>query len=52
MLRRYELTDLQWKQIASYFPTEYACKRERPLKDNRLMLNAMIWIARNGALLA
>lgn len=49
MLRLYELTDQQWEQIASYFPTEYSRKRGRPLKDNRLMLNAMIWIARSGA---
>lgn len=49
MLKRYELTNQQWEQIASLFPPENNGKRGRPLKDNRLMLNAMIWMARSGA---
>lgn len=49
MLKRYELTDQQWEQIASLLPPENTGKRGRPLKDNRLMLNAMIWIASSGA---
>lgn len=49
MLRRYELTDEEWKQIAPMFPPENTGKRGRPCKDNRTMLNAMVWLARSGA---
>ncbi len=49
MLKRYELTDQQWEQIAPLLPPENTGKRGRPLKNNRLILNAVIWIARSGA---
>lgn len=49
MTRRYELTDQEWEQIASLFPPEKNGKPGRPSKDNRLMINAMVWIARSGA---
>lgn len=49
MLKRYELTDQEWERIAHLFPPECTGKRGRPLKDNRLMLNAMVWLARSGA---
>lgn len=49
MLRRYELTDQQWEEIAPFLPPEKTGKRGRLLKDNRIMLNAMIWIARGGS---
>ncbi len=49
MLRRYELTDQQWEQIVPFLPPEKSGRRGRPLKSNRLMLNAMIWIARSGS---
>lgn len=49
MTRRYELTDEEWEQIKDLFPKENAIKRGRPLKDNRTMLNAMVWIVRSGA---
>ena len=49
MLRRYELTDQEWKQIAHRFPPENTGKRGRPRRDNRTMLNAVVWIARSGA---
>ena len=41
------MTDQQWEQIAPFLPPEKTGKRGRPLKDNRFMLNAMIWIARS-----
>lgn len=47
--RRYELTDEEWNKIKDLFPPESTGKRGRPAKDNRLMLNAMVWIARSGA---
>ena len=49
MLRRYELTDQEWKQIEHLFPPENTGKRGRPRRDNRTMLNAVVWIARSGA---
>lgn len=49
MIRRYELTDQEWEQIAPLLPPEKNSKPGRPSKDNRLMLNAMVWIARSGA---
>lgn len=49
MSRRYELTDQEWEQIALLLPPENTGKPGRPSKDNRLMLNAMIWLARSGA---
>lgn len=44
--RRYELTDEQWERIKNLIPQS---KIGRPPKDNRLMLNAMFWLARSGA---
>ena len=49
MLRRYELTDREWETIKDFLPPEKTGKRGRPSKDNRMMLNAMIWLARSGA---
>ena len=49
MLRRYELTDQEWKQTEHLFQPENTGKRGRPRRDNRTMLNAVVWIARSGA---
>ncbi len=49
MLKRYELTDQEWNQIAPLLPPEKSNRPDRPSKDNRTMLNAMVWIARSGA---
>ena len=45
-IKRYEMTDEQWKQISSLFPVP---KTGCPPKDNQLMFNAILWIARSGA---
>lgn len=45
-IRRYELTDEQWEIVKSFIPNN---KMGRPRKDDRLILNAMLWIARSGA---
>jgi transposase len=47
--RRYELSDDEWDQVKDLLPIEQTGKRGRPKKDNRGMLNAMIWLARSGA---
>lgn len=47
--RRYELTDAEWEQVKELIPPERTGKKGKPSKDNRVMLNAMIWLARSGA---
>lgn len=49
MLKRYELTDQEWERISPLLPPQKTMKPGRPPKDHRLMLNAMIWLARSGA---
>lgn len=49
MLRRYELTDEEWNHIAPLLPPENTGKQGRPQKDNRTILNGLVWLARNGA---
>jgi transposase len=44
--KRYEISDEQWNQINDLFPV---AKTGRPPMDNRLMFNAILWIARSGA---
>lgn len=44
--KRYEISDEQWNQIKDLF---IKAKTGRPPKDNRLMFNAVLWIARSGA---
>ena len=39
----------QWERIKELLPPERAGKRGRPRKDDRRMLNGMLWIARSGA---
>ena len=49
MLRRYELTDEEWNRIAPLLPPENTGKQGHPRKDNRTILNGMVWLARSGA---
>ena len=46
-VRRYEVTDEEWSRIKGYIPT---AKTGRPPKDHRQMLNAMMWLAKSGAM--
>ena len=48
-MKRYELTKEQWERIQPLLPPEKTGKRGHPCKDNRTMLNGMLWIARSGA---
>ena len=48
-MKRYELTKEQWERVQPLLPPERTGKRGRPRKDNRMMLNATLWIARTGA---
>jgi transposase len=45
-IKRYEMTDDQWEQISYLL---LGPKTGRPQKNNRLMFNAILWIARSGA---
>ena len=45
-VRRYEISDEQWEQIKDMFPR---AKTGRPPKDDRVMFNAILWLARSGA---
>ncbi len=47
-MRRYELTDEQWELIESLLPGREGDPGARGA-DNRLFVNAVIWIARTGA---
>ena len=47
---RYELSDGQWEQIASFFPDRYHYGRAgRPWKDHRLLVNGILWHLHTGA---
>ena len=45
----YNLTDEQWKRIQPLLPPENIGKRGRPRKDDRMMLNGMLWLNHSGA---
>ena len=49
MLRRYELTDEEWFRIEPLLPPENTGKQGRPRKDNRIIMNGIVWLARSGA---
>ena len=49
VLRRYELTDEEWKKIEGLLPPERTGKKGRPSKNNRTIFNGIVWIARSGA---
>lgn len=48
MTRRYELSEAQWTAIKEYLPGK-ATDVGRTAKDNRLFVNACLWIIRSGA---
>ena len=48
MRRRYELTDEQWDRVSGLLPAERG-RKARPAKDNRVMVNGMVWVLRTGA---
>lgn len=47
-MRRYEITDGQWELVAPLLPGK-AGDVGRTACDNRLFLNAVLWVARSGA---
>jgi transposase len=49
MNKRYEINNEEWERIKDLLPPERTGRKGRPGKDNRSMLNGMLWIARSGA---
>ena len=47
-MRRFELSDEQWVRVEGLLPGK-AGDPERTAEDNRLFLDAVLWIARTGA---
>jgi transposase len=48
MVKRYELTDAQWQRIEALLPGK-AGDPGRTAADNRLFVNAVLWVLRSGA---
>jgi|TARA_Y100000310_G_scaffold168163_1_gene168220 putative transposase len=48
MVKRYELPDAQWRRIESLLPGK-ATDPGRTGSDNRLFVNAVLWVLRSGA---
>ena len=48
MVRRYEVTDEQWKIIEPHLGNK-AKRTGRPRADNRKLFNGVLWILRTGA---
>ena len=48
MVKRYELSDSQWERICALLPGK-AGDPGRTGKDNRLFVNAVLWVLRSGA---
>src|SRR3954468_15936600 len=48
LMRRFELTDAQWEQIAPLLPPQKP-RAGRPAEDDRQVLHGMLWILRTGA---
>jgi transposase len=49
MMARYELSETEWERIEPLMPPQRTGKKGRPPKDHKVMLNAMLWLARSGA---
>ena len=48
MAKRYELSDAQWRRIEAELPGK-ASDPGRTGADNRLFVNAVLWVLRSGA---
>jgi transposase len=48
MVKRYELTDVQWQRIEALLPGK-AGDPGRTGRDNRLFVNGVLWVLRSGA---
>lgn len=46
--RRHDISDLLWENIRPLLPGEPG-KLGRPAKDNRALINAVLWVLRTGS---
>ncbi len=50
MVTRGDLTDREWRRLQPCLPKRKRCpKGGRPARDDRTLVNGMIWLARTGA---
>ena len=49
IIRRHEISDENWERIEHHFPKRTEHTMGRPCKDNRQMLNGILWILGTGA---
>jgi transposase len=47
-MRRHEISDIQWEKIKELLPAERKPQGGRPAKDNRLMLNGILYWLNTG----
>jgi transposase len=47
-MKRYEVTNEERVRIEALMPSKTGSKGGRPRKDDRIMLNAIIWLTRTG----
>ena len=47
-MKRYELTDAQWRRLEPLLPPERP-RTGRPNHDHRTILNGILWVLRTGA---
>lgn len=47
-MKRYELSDQQWNRISPFLPQQVG-SAGRKAADDRLFVNAVLWVARSGA---
>jgi transposase len=48
MVKRYELSDAQWRRIEGLLPGKLG-DPGRTAEDNRLFINGVLWVLRSGA---
>jgi transposase len=48
-MSRHKLSDASWERIKELLPPERSGKKGRPAKDNRQIVNAILWILRTGS---
>lgn len=48
-MSRHKLSDRSWNKIKELLPPERSGKKGRPAKDNRQIVNAILWILRTGS---
>ena len=48
-MTQYEITNEEWERIKDLLPPERTDWAGRPGKDNRTMLNGILWVLRSGS---